>query len=184
MAEKAADDAAEDFAYLFEQDADPDPAQVDHDVRFADGEVPEIGAQYDDIPAIGEYEPPVLSWHHSLQARLAIGAIATAVVGIVVSSVLLLSGSSGTESVTPSTTHSTSPSARAVSSAPAPPPNQPPPAAPPAQSVTEVAPRQPTRVVAPPPPRPTKDPEIGVTRTPATRSPISVSPPKRGAPAR
>ena len=164
MAEKAADDAAEDFAYLFEQDADPDPAQVDHDVRFADGEVPEIGAQYDDIPEIGEYEPPVLSWHHSLQARLAIG--------------------SGTESVTPSTTHSTSPSARAVSSAPAPPPNQPPPAAPPAQSVTEVAPRQPTRVVAPPPPRPPTDPEIGVTRTPATRSPISVSPPKRGAPAR
>jgi hypothetical protein len=80
-----------------------------------------------------------------------------------------------TSSVTPTAPTSVAPIQVASSEAPPPPP---PPEPPPETAASPVNP-------APRPnpayePRPAKPPEIGVTRTPVTRQPISVAPQPRG----
>lgn len=122
------------------------------------------------------FKPAPVPWYRTRGAIAALIAAAVAASAIVVSAVLLLLRDTGpaTEShptsVSPPTTSMTipspSPSLR-VGLVPAPPP--PPP--------TEEAPRAP--VYRPTQQRPTKKPEIGVTRTPVTRSPISVAPQPR-----
>ncbi|MDV3123718.1 hypothetical protein M1247_02205 [Mycobacterium sp. 21AC1] len=123
------------------------------------------------------FKPAPVPWYRTRGAIAALIAAAVAASAIVVSAVLLLLWDNGpaTEShptsVAPSTSMTTptpSPSLR-VGLAPAPPPPPPPP--------TEDAPRAP--VYRPTQQRPTKKPEIGVTRTPVTRSPISVAPQPR-----
>jgi hypothetical protein len=114
-------------------------------------------------------------WYRSRQAATLLIASATALSAIVVSVVLLFfrGPTDGDEPVSPSTTTpATTPLATATSEVPPPPP--PPPAEP---STMERAPAAVRPTVRP---RPTKAPEIGVTRTPETRQPISVAPQPRG----
>jgi hypothetical protein len=121
------------------------------------------------------FKPAPPPWYDSTQAKLAIAAVSLAAVALVVSIVLLLfQGSSGEDSE-PSPTTTTAPTTTTVSSeAPPPPPPPPPPTSQtPEQAPVIVRPRQPTRQ--------SNKPEIGVTRTPVTRSPISVSPQRPGA---
>jgi hypothetical protein len=120
-------------------------------------------------------------WHRSSQTRTLVIASGVALSAIVVSVVLLLfRGSAPTDEPAPAdtTTPATTPLATATSEQPSPPaPPPPPPPPPPEPSAVDEAPA----VVRPPVrPRPTKQPEIGVTRTPVTRLPISVAPQQRG----
>lgn len=119
-------------------------------------------------------------WHRSTQARTLLIASAAALSAIVISvSLLVFRGTpAGDESSPTSTTAVTTPLATATSTRQPPPPPPPPPPSPePEPSAVNEAP-----VVIRPSvrPRPTKEPEIGVTRTPATRMPISVAPQPRG----
>lgn len=120
-------------------------------------------------------------WHRSTQARTLLIASAAAVSAIVISvSLLVFRGPSGGDESSPvdsSTTPTTTPLATATSVTPPAPPPPPPPPPPPEPAAENQAPA----VVRPSVrPRPTKQPEIGVTRTPATRQPISVAPQQRG----
>jgi hypothetical protein len=127
-----------------------------------------------------DFKPAPVPWYRTRGAALALLAAGLAAAAIVVSVVLLLlRGSSSVDdeqstSVAPTTatTVEPSPSLR-VGVPPAAPPPPPPP--PPTQ---EEAPRQPAYRPTQRP-RETKKPEIGVTRTPVTRSPISVAPQQR-----
>jgi hypothetical protein len=129
------------------------------------------------------FAPAPTPWYRTRQAMTAIVAATAAVAAIVVSGVLLVfRGDSGTAtdvttSVTPTAPTSAAPLQVASSEAP-PPAEPPPPSPPPSETVAspvESAPRyNPTSA-----PRPTKAPEIGVTRTPVTRQPISVAPQPR-----
>jgi hypothetical protein len=120
-------------------------------------------------------------WYRSPQSRTLLVASAVALSAIVISLSLLVfrqpSGSDQSTSVQ-STTAVTTPLATTTSEKPPPPPPPPPPAPPPpAPSAVDEAPA----VIRPSVrPRPTKEPEIGVTRTPVTRQPISVAPQPRG----
>jgi hypothetical protein len=122
------------------------------------------------------FKPAPPPWYDSTQAKLAIAAVSAAAVAMVVSIVLLLlPGSSGDDE--PSTSTSTSPTTTATtatsSALPPPPPPPPPPTSEaPSQAPVIGRPRQPTRQ--------SNKPEIGVTRTPVTRSPLSVSPQRPG----
>jgi hypothetical protein len=134
------------------------------------------------------FKPAPTPWYRTKQAMTAIIAACAAVAAIVVSGVLLVFRSPGdmvnqmTSSVTPTAPTSVAPIQVASSEvtepplAPPPPPRQPPPST--VASPVNPAPRyEPTYE-----PRPTKAPEIGVTRTPVTRQPISVAPqPRSGA---
>jgi hypothetical protein len=129
------------------------------------------------------FEPEPAPWYRTKSALTALIATAAAASALVVSGVLLVFGSSSTTgeepaSVTPAapTTVASSVSA-APSSSPEPPPPPPPPP-PPEEAAAPVAP--PAQTYQPRAPRTTKEPEIGVTRTPVTRSPLSVSPPRPG----
>jgi hypothetical protein len=118
-------------------------------------------------------------WYRSAQSRTLMIASATALSAIVISLVLLVfrDSSAGEESApVESTTAVTTPLASTTSERPAPPPPPPPPP-PPEPSAVNEAPAVPRPSVRP---RQTKKPEIGVTRTPATRQPISVAPQPRG----
>jgi hypothetical protein len=123
------------------------------------------------------FKPAPPPWYDSPQAKLAIAAVSLAAVALVVSIVLLLfQGSSGGDEPSPATdpTPTTTPTTATSSAVPPPPPPPPPPTSEtPEQAPVVVRPRQPTRQ--------TNKPEIGVTRTPVTRSPISVSPQRPGA---
>ncbi|RDH74370.1 hypothetical protein DVS77_32270 [Mycolicibacterium moriokaense] len=119
-------------------------------------------------------------WYRSAQARTLLIASAAAVAAIVVSVVLLLFRSSSpavAPSPVPSQTPVTTPLATTTSQRPpAPPPPPPAPPPPPEPSTMNEAPA----VVRPTArPRPSKQPEINVTRTQETRSPISVAPQQR-----
>ena len=117
-------------------------------------------------------------WHRSSQARTLLIASAAALSAIVVSVVLLVfRGSPAADQTGPaqSTPPTTTPLATATSERP--PPLPPPPPPPPEPSTMNQAPAVVRPTVRP---RPTKQPEIGVTRTPATRFPISVAPQQRG----
>lgn len=117
-------------------------------------------------------------WHQSRQARTLLIASGAALSAIVVSVVLLVvKGSPVDDNPVPTheTTAATTPLATASSEPPAPPPPPPPPP-PPAPSAVNDAPAVVQPTVRP---KPTKQPEIGVTRTPVTRQPISVAPQPR-----
>jgi hypothetical protein len=150
-----------------------------------------------------------IPWYRTKQATTALVAAAAATAAIVVSGVLLVfHGPNATVVETPSVTP-TAPTSDAAptsaaaptsdaaptsaaaptevatevaTSAPPPPPAaSPPPPPPPPPAVTSAAPvnRAPEVNYPSVRPRPTKQPEIGVTRTPATRQPISVAPQTR-----
>jgi hypothetical protein len=115
-------------------------------------------------------------WYRSPQARTLMIASGAALSAIVVSAVLLLfRGPPAADHPAPadSSTPVTTPLATATSEMPPPPPPPPPP---PEPSVVNDAPAVVRPTVRP---RPTKQPEIGVTRTPVTRQPISVAPQPR-----
>ncbi len=122
-------------------------------------------------------------WYRSPQSRVLLVASVVAVSAIVISvSLLVFRQPTTSDESTPvdTTTAVTTPLATATSEPPPPPrppPAPPPPPPPPAPSAVNQAPS----VVRPSVrPRQTKEPEIGVTRTPATRQPISVAPQPRG----
>jgi hypothetical protein len=127
------------------------------------------------------FTPAPTPWYRSRQAMTAIVAASAAVAAIVVSGVLLVfRGSEGTvydntSSVTPTAPTSVAPSAQFASSE-APPP-EPPPPPPPTETAASVNPGPGSNSRFEP--RPSKPPEIGVTRTPVTRLPISVAPQQR-----
>jgi hypothetical protein len=139
----------------------------DHDGRFDAFK----GSTWSFTPA----PPP---WYRTKQALTAIIAASAAVAAIVVSSVLLVFRGPGStvdempSSVTPTAPTSAESVPVATSEAPPPPPPPPPETASP--EATAPAHSNPTYQ-----PRPTKAPEIGVTRTPVTRLPISVAPQPR-----
>ena len=117
------------------------------------------------------------AWHQSRQARTLLIASGIALSAIVVSVVLLVVKGSPADREpvpAPTTTAVTTPLATATSEPPPPPPPPLPP--PPEPSAVNEAPAviQPTVR-----PRPTKQPEINVTRSPVTRQPISVAPQPR-----
>ena len=125
------------------------------------------------------FKAPPTPWYRTRQALIALSAVAVALIALVVSVVLLtVRGPSGTDE-TPATDMSSTPTTVATTpetTSALPPPPPPPP--PPETSASSIA---------PPPvynrprgePRQTKAPEIGVTRTPVTRSQISVAPQPR-----
>jgi hypothetical protein len=122
------------------------------------------------------YKSPPMPWYRTKQALTAIIAASAAVAAIVVSGVLLVFRGPAntvdemTSSVTPTAPTSAEPVATSAESEP---PLPPPP--PETASPVNTAPRyNPTYQ-----PRPSKSPEIGVTRTPVTRLPISVAPQPR-----
>jgi cytoskeletal protein RodZ len=165
-----------DFDYLWEALGDTDDVGRtgtdrgldDDDFGFDDG--------YRDDRYDRERPRP---WYRTTAAVVAIGAIGIAGVAILVSAVLLMSRNSGGP-VNPAET--TTPTASTPSSAvPAttPPPVEVVPPSPtdsPSPTASSTASAPPV-VEAPRRTEPTKSPEIGVTRTPVTRYPISVSPP-------
>lgn len=167
----------EERAYASERDLDP--------LRGADQSPP-----HDGFDAFNENTwdqdfttVSTTPWYRSPQARTLMITSGAALSAIVVSVVLLVfrDSSAGERPVpTDGTTAVTTPLATATSempppSPPSPPP--PPPAPPPPQPSTM---NQAPAVVQPTVrPRPTKAPEIGVTRTPATRQPMSVAPQPR-----
>jgi hypothetical protein len=123
------------------------------------------------------FTPAPPPWYRTKQSLAAIVAASAALAAIVVSGVLLVfRGPANTvDEMTGSVSQTAPTSAETVpvaTSAEPPPPPPPPPAT---ASPVDTAPRyNPTYQ-----PRPTKAPEIGVTRTPVTRAPISVAPQPR-----
>jgi hypothetical protein len=144
----------------------------------------------DDYPAVNghfdafnnntwSFTPPPTPWYRTKQALTAIIAATAAIVALVVSGVLLVfEGSDSVDrvpaSVTPTAPPSAEPVPSATSAAPEPPLPPPPPET---ASPINTAPNNSNPAVGP---RPTKEPEFGVTRTPVTRAPISVAPQPRG----
>jgi hypothetical protein len=136
--------------------------------------------------------PAPKPWYGTRQAVTAIIAASTAMVAIVVSAVLLVFRGEGntvddvTSSVTPTAPTSAAPVEVASSEAPPPPLPPPPETASPPPETASPPPETASPVNTAPSynptyqPRPTKEPEIGVTRTPVIRSPISVAPQPRG----
>jgi hypothetical protein len=127
------------------------------------------------------FEPAPAPWYRGKQALIALIAAATAAAALVVAAVLLVFRSpGGVEDTTTSVTETaptTAVSTELATSSRRPPPPPPPP-------VTSAAPVDPgpaqTYRPRSPSTRSTKPPEIGVTRTPVTRSPISVAPQRPG----
>jgi len=134
---------------------------------------------FDEKNWIDVADPAKGPWHRSPQARTLLIASGIAVSAIVISVVLLLVRAPARDdspSPSSSTTPTTTPVATATS--PQPPPPPPPPAPPPPEPSTME--RAPVAVQPSETDRPTKSPEIGVTRTPITREPLSVAPAPRG----
>jgi hypothetical protein len=188
--------ASGDFDYLREETDGSDGVDVvdegndytsepDHDYLLAEGE----HKTHDGFDAFDEntwdedFTPvSVTTWHRSSQARTLMIASAVALSAIVVSVVLLVfRGSPAADEPAPSESPPppTTPLATATATAEKPPtePPAPPPPPPPEPSVVNSPPAVIRPTVRPPP---TKRPEIGVTRTPVTRLPISVAPQQRG----
>jgi hypothetical protein len=128
------------------------------------------------------FKPAPTPWYRTRQAMTAIVAASAAVAAIVVSGVLLVfRGSEGTyngntSSVTPTAPTSVAPIQ--VASSELSPPQPPPPPPPTGTVASPVDPGGGSNSTYQPPT--TKAPEIGVTRTPITRLPISVAPQQRG----
>jgi hypothetical protein len=123
-----------------------------------------------------QFKAPATPWYRTRQALFALAAVVAALIALVVSVVLLVVHGPSDTDETPATNTSSTPTTAAstpdtTSALPPPPP-------PPETSASPIA----------PPPvynrprgeqRPTKQPEIGVTRTPVTRTQISVAPQPR-----
>jgi hypothetical protein len=202
-------EASGDFDYLWDDPADED-GLTSHDLEFeaqaADepddplkGPGDDLWDEPDDsfwdnqpdVDGTGHFDafndntwsftPAPVPWYRTKQAMTAIVATSAAVAAIVVSGVLLVfRGSDGTvedntSSVTPTAPTSAAPVQVASSAAPSPEPPPPPPTETAASPLNPGSGYNPTYE-----PRPTKPPEIGVTRTPITRLPISVAPQQRG----
>jgi len=122
------------------------------------------------------FKPAPTQWYRTKPALTAIVAASAAVAAIVVAGVLLVfRGPAGTvDEVTGSLTP-TSAEPPPVATSAEPPAPLPPPPPPETASPVNTAPSQNPAYQ----PRPTKAPEIGVTRTPVTRAPISVAPQPR-----
>lgn len=184
-----------DFDYLFDEGDESDgvdlvdeghtyASEPDLDYLLAEAQPPtHDGFDAFDENTWGEDFRPVVAppWYRSPQSRTLLIASAAALAAMVISvSLLVFRGPSDSSVKTPvqRTTAVTTPVATttATSQRPAPPPPPPPPP-PPEPTTVNQAPAAPRQTVRP---RPTKEPEIGVTRTPATRSPISVAPQPRG----
>jgi len=120
-------------------------------------------------------------WYRSPQSRTLLIASAIALSAIVISvSLLVFRQPSASDESTPlqSTTAVTTPLATATRERPPPPSPAPPPPPPPPEP--SAATQVPSVVRPSVRPRPRKEPEIGVTRTPVTRQPMSVAPQPRG----
>ena len=180
MAER---EASGDFDYLIGDlpEAPPEPGEESVPVPAEDDaptlHVHEPGT-FDAFDADTWYfEPAPAPWYRRRQALTVWIVAGTAAAALVVSAVLLIVRSPGsvedtdTMPVAPSTTTAV-PTVRATSSAVPPPPET-------SAEPIDPGPAQPVRPQNPPP-RSTRPPEIGVTRTPVTRSPISVAPQPRG----
>ncbi|MCT7661476.1 hypothetical protein [Mycobacterium deserti] len=166
-------EASGDFDYLFDDPAEP-PA--------SGGDLDEAD-EWDGFDAFDSntwyFEPAPTPWYRTTRAMWALLSTAAAAIAIVVSGVLLVfqpgqavEDSTGEPPVTPTATSTAERTRLATSSAPPPAPPPPPTAS---QAPVQQAPPQ-TRQRSPSRSTTTKEPEIGVTRTPATRSPISVAP--------
>ncbi|SEH52559.1 hypothetical protein SAMN04489835_0958 [Mycolicibacterium rutilum] len=188
MAER---EASGDFDYLFDdiadQTADVDESSGDALPAAGPGEVEEIGAEYRDLEHPGfdafdsttwYFEPAPPPWYRTGKTLGLLIAASLAAVALVVSGVLLVFGGSGDSvreatTVSPTAQTTAPPRSQPLRSEPPPPPPPPPPAetsaAPAPAPVQTYRPRSPST-------RPSREPEIGVTRTPVTRSPISVAP--------
>lgn len=177
--DQAAEHGAEpDLDYLF---ADIEPAS---DVEQAADDTADRFDAFDESTWSGLVEPVPAPWHRSRQVLTLLIASGAAVSALVVAVVLLVfrdSAASDEPTRAPTTAPVTTPLATAPSESPAPPPApppppEPPPVPPPEPSTMDRAPENPRPAA---PPRQTKQPEIGVTRTPITRMPISVAPQER-----
>jgi hypothetical protein len=129
------------------------------------------------------FAPAPTPWYRTGPAVTAIIAASAAMVAIVVSGVLLVfRGPASTVDQVTSSVTPTAPTSAApvqVASSEQPPPPAPPPPPPPSEtqaSQVNTAPGNNPVIES----RPTKAPEIGVTRTPITRYPISVAPQPHG----
>lgn len=129
------------------------------------------------------FRAPPAPWYHAKQARIALVAAAAAVVAVPIV-VLVLPDSSSTAPAPPTSVapqpSKTQPALSSAAPAPInlPPPLPPPPPPPPPP---EDAPSAPTynEPYWTRPAEPSEKPDIGVTRTPVTRAPISVAPQPR-----
>jgi hypothetical protein len=200
-------EASGDFDYLWDDPADVD-GLTSHDVEF-EAPPPEDpddlmkgpgddlwddpdDSFWDNQPEVDDdgqfdafndstwsFKPAPVPWYRTKQAVTAMVAACAATAAIVVSGVLLAFRSDDgtvnemTSSVTPTAPTTAAPPQVATLE---PPPPLPPPPPPPTETASPVyqAPR--SNLAGP---RPTKEPEIGVTRTPITRLPISVAPQQR-----
>ncbi len=162
----------------------------DFDYQWEDLGDPDEALEFEEFDVRPHPAPPA-RWYRTPAAVMAIGAIAIGVVAILVSAALLVSrhsdGPATRVEITTATTPRPSPTATTppmISAVPPSPTETPAPNEP-----TASAPSEPTAdapvgapvVVTPPPHQPvaSKPPEIGVTRSPVTRSPISVRPQPR-----
>lgn len=155
-------------------------AETDFDYLLAEDESQEHDGfdAFDENNWVEVVSPLSTRWYRSKQVATLLIASATALSAIVVSVVLLVfrgPTDGDTPTPLPSTSPATTPLATATISKRPPQPQPPPP--PPEPSTMERAPAVVRSTVRP---RPTKEPEIGVTRTPVTRQPISVAPQPRG----
>jgi hypothetical protein len=183
-------EASGDFDYLWDDPADADGLTSDDEVQPAEelGSPPkdpgdDLWDEPDDsyFDAFDDntwrFEPAPPPWYRTKQSLTAMLAASAAVAAIVVSGVLLVFRGPAntvdevTGSVTPTAPTSAEPVPVATSAEPPPLPPPPPETA---SQVSTAPTYNPTYR-----PRPTKAPEIGVTRTPVTRAPISVAPQPR-----
>jgi hypothetical protein len=134
------------------------------------------------------FRPARTPWYRTKQAKIAVIAVASAAVAVPLA-LLVWSDSSTTG---PGQSTSVAPQASTIPAQPLPTTAQPtpvealpplPPPKPPAPAEdADSADTQPYPRVRPTPPEPTQKPDIGVTRTPVTRAPISVAPQPRQQP--
>jgi hypothetical protein len=195
-------EASGDFEYLWDDPADADGPADDESVYepdATDDPEPVPADQWDEPGEFRHFDafnastwnfvPAPTPWYRSKPAATALVAAAAAMIAIVVSGVLLIFRGPGSTPPRPApATQTASPTATAPASAPAtlasptespPPPPTAAPPPPPPQTVASTVDRAPEDNSPRVAPRPTKQPEIGVTRTPVTRSPISVAPQPR-----
>jgi hypothetical protein len=134
------------------------------------------------------FRPPPAPWYRTKQATIALIAVAAAAVAVP----LVLLVWPGDSSTGPGQSTSVAPQASTTAAQPSPstdqptpvealPPLPPPPPPPPAEDAGS-ADTQPYPQARPAAPEPTQKPDIGVTRTPVTRAPISVAPQPRQSP--
>lgn len=176
MAER---EASGDFDYLFDDITDADESDAADDYEALDVIQPEVS--FDAFNAETWYfEPAPVPWYRTRQAMSLLVATSVAAAALVVSGVLLAfrgTGAPDVEHVTSETPSAQTSVAPRPSSSPSKPPPPPPP--PPPQETSEAPPPPPpvqTQRPRSPSTRQSRAPEHNVTRTPVTRSPISVAP--------